>query len=182
MKWIKLFEEFRYEQMNQKSLPSVDEIVIRDIQVIRGKNRWSETRTQLIQMVLDLGDWEEFPSDKIPFFSERLKEFLPSLWVHRCSIGIEGGFFQRVDDGTWLGHIIEHIALEIQTLAGMDVGWGRTRGVTGEVGVYNVVFNYLDEEVGVKAAKESVRIAKDLINGIDPKIEETVLKLRTLST
>ena len=143
--------------MNQKSLPSVDEIVIKDIQVIRGKNRWSETRTQLIQMVLDLGEWEEFPSDKIPFFSERLKEFLPSLWVHRCSIGTEGGFFQRVDDGTWLGHIIEHIALEIQTLAGMDVGWGRTRGVTGEVGVYNVVFNYLDEEVGVMAAKESLQ-------------------------
>ena len=85
------------------------------------------------------------------------------MYEHRCSVGTPGGFFQRVEEGTWMGHIIEHIALEIQTLAGMDVGFGRTRGY-GEEGVYNVVFAYMEESVGRYAAKAAVRICEALIS------------------
>jgi cyanophycin synthetase len=92
-------------------------------------------------MVLDLEELEEMPTNKIPGFLERLKVMFPSMEKHRCSKGYEGGFFERVEEGTWMGHVIEHIALEIQTMAGMEVGFGRTR-TYGEHGVYNVVFAY----------------------------------------
>ena len=134
------------------------------IQALRGPNIWSIRRQKLIQMRLDLEELEERPTDKIDGFRERLEELLPTLIEHRCSEGCKGGFFQRVDRGTWMGHVIEHIALEIQTLAGMNVGFGRTRE-TKTSGVYNVVFNYLEEKVGVYAAKASVKIAEALIEG-----------------
>ena len=95
---------------------------------MRGPNYWSVNRHQLIVMVLDLEELEQQPTNKIEGFYDRLNALLPSLYEHRCSIGEPGGFFQRVQEGTWMGHVIEHIALEIQTLAGMDCGFGRTRG------------------------------------------------------
>src|SRR5699024_5350063 len=108
---------------------------IRSINVTRGPNYWSIRRHKLVVMVLDLQEMEAYPSNKVDGFTERLKKMLPSMYEHRCSIGTPGGFFKRLEEGTWMGHIIEHIALEIQTLAGMDVGFGRTRGY-GEEGVY----------------------------------------------
>jgi cyanophycin synthetase len=115
-------------------------------------------------MRLDLEELEAFPTNKIDGFRERIEALIPSLITHRCSEGCHGGFFIRIDKGTWMGHVIEHIALEIQTLAGMDVGYGRTRE-TKTKGVYNVVFNYLEEKVGVFAAESSVKIAQAIING-----------------
>ena len=115
---------------------------ILEIKAMRGPNYWSVNRHKLIVMVLDLEELEESPTNKIDGFYDRMKEMLPTMFSHRCSVGSEGGFFQRVEEGTWMGHVIEHIALEIQTLAGMDVGFGRTRGY-GEEGVYNVVFAYI---------------------------------------
>ena len=97
---------------------------IRSINAMRGPNYWSVRRHKLIVMVLDLQEMEELPSNKVPGFPERLKAMFPSMYSHRCSEGCEGGFFMRVDEGTWMGHVIEHIALEIQTLAGMDTGFG----------------------------------------------------------
>ena len=94
---------------------------------MRGPNYWSIRRHKLIVMVLDLEDMEQKPTNKIDGFSERLQKLFPGLYEHRCSVGCPGGFFQRVDQGTWMGHVIEHIALEIQSLAGMEVGFGRTR-------------------------------------------------------
>ncbi len=93
---------------------------ITDIRVMRGPNYWSISRRKLIVMKLDLEDLEELPTNKIPGFYERIKELLPSLYTHRCSEGKENGFFLRIKDGTWMGHVIEHIALEIQSLAGME--------------------------------------------------------------
>jgi len=93
---------------------------------MRGPNYWSIRRHNLIVMVLDLEEMEERPSNQVEGFLDRLKSLFPSMQSHRCSIGEPGGFFQRVAEGTWMGHIIEHIALEIQSLAGMDVGFGRT--------------------------------------------------------
>jgi len=136
------------------------------IQALQGPNIWSIARKKLIQMRLDLEELEELPTNKIPGFRERIELLIPSLITHRCSEGCHGGFFQRVDQGTWMGHVIEHIALEIQSLAGMDVGFGRTRE-TKTKGVYNVVFNYLEEKVGVFAAESAVKIAQAIINGDD---------------
>ncbi|MCH1479421.1 MAG: cyanophycin synthetase, partial [Crocinitomicaceae bacterium] len=149
------------------------------IQALRGPNIWSIRRTKLIQMRLDLEELEERPTDKIQGFRERLEALLPTLIEHRCSEGCHGGFFQRVDRGTWMGHVIEHIALEIQTLAGMNVGFGRTRE-TKTPGIYNVVFNYLEEKVGVYSAKAAVRIAEALIEGTEYDLSADIQKMKEI--
>lgn len=149
------------------------------IQALRGPNIWSITRKKLIQMRLDLEGLEEKPTNKIPGFRERIEALIPSMIDHRCSEGCKGGFFQRVDRGTWMGHVIEHIALEIQTLAGMDVGFGRTRE-TKTPGVYNVVFNYIEEKVGLYAAEAGVRIAEALIEGVPYDLQADIKMMREI--
>jgi len=149
------------------------------INAMRGPNYWSVRRHKLIVMVLDLEEMEELPSNKVGGFYDRLKEMFPSMYSHRCSVGELGGFFQRVEEGTWMGHIIEHIALEIQTLAGMDTGFGRTRGY-GEHGVYNVVFSYMEESVGRFAAKSAVRICEALIKGEDYDLSDDIQEMREI--
>ena len=152
---------------------------IREINAMRGPNYWSVRRPKLIVMVLDLEEMENYPSDKIPGFGERLKALLPGLYEHRCSEGVAGGFFHRVDKGTWMGHIIEHVALEIQSMAGMDTGFGRTRGY-GEEGVYHVVFSYKEEAVGRFAAEASVRICEALIAAKDYDLNADIQYMREL--
>ena len=152
---------------------------IREINAMRGPNYWSVRRHKLIVMVLDLEEMEELPSNKVDGFYNRLIAMFPGMYEHRCSVGEPGGFFQRVEEGTWMGHIIEHIALEIQTLAGMDVGFGRTRGY-GEEGVYSVVFAYMEESVGRYAATASVRICEALIAGEDYDLSEDIQEMREL--
>ena len=152
---------------------------IEKIQVLRGPNIWSITRKKLIQMRLDLEETEHQPTNKIDSFRERIEQLLPSLISHRCSEGCEGGFFKRVEMGTWMGHVIEHIALEIQTLAGMDVGFGRTRE-TKTPGVYNVVFNYKEEQAGIFAAEAAVRIAECLMSAEEYDIEKCIHHLKEL--
>ncbi len=152
---------------------------IREINAMRGPNYWSVRRHKLIVMVLDLEAMEELPTNKVPGFSERLKAMFPSMYSHRCSEGCEGGFFMRVDEGTWMGHVIEHIALEIQTLAGMDTGFGRTRGY-GEKGVYHVVFSYIEENAGRYAAEAAVRICEALISGKDYDMVDDIQRMREL--
>ncbi len=121
------------------------------------------------------------PTNKITGFRERLEKLLPSLYEHRCSVGKPGGFFERVDEGTWMGHVIEHIALEIQTLAGMDTGFGRTRTPDGEKeGVYYVVFSYMEEDAGLYAAKAAVRIAHSLIEGTEYDLANDIQQMREI--
>ena len=152
-----------------------------EIKVLKGPNYWSVRRTKLIQMKLDLEEKENMPTNKIPGFRERLEKMLPSLYEHRCSVGKPGGFFERVDEGTWMGHVIEHIALEIQTLAGMDTGFGRTRTPEGEKeGIYYVVFSYMEEDAGIYAAKAAVRIALSLITGVDYDLTDDIQKMREI--
>lgn len=152
---------------------------IEKIQVLRGPNMWSIRRKKLIQMRLDLEEMEELPTNKIPGFRERIQKLIPSLITHRCSEGYEGGFFHRVETGTWMGHVIEHIALEIQTLAGMDTGFGRTRE-TKTPGVYNVVFSYIEENSGIFAAEESVKIAESLVNNTDYDLNACIFRLKEI--
>lgn len=152
---------------------------IEKIQALRGPNIWSIRRKNLIQMRLDLEEMENYPTNKIEGFRERIEQLIPSLITHRCSEGVEGGFFHRVETGTWMGHVIEHIALEIQTLAGMDVGFGRTRE-TKTPGVYNVVFNYLEENAGIYAAEQAVKIAEALIEGKEYDLNACIQKLKEI--
>jgi cyanophycin synthetase len=137
---------------------------ILEIKVLKGPNYWSVRRPKLIQMKLDLEEMEQRPTNTIAGFRERLEKLIPTLYEHRCSEGVAGGFFSRVDEGTWMGHVIEHIALEIQTLAGMDCGFGRTRSTGEREGVYSVIFDYIEEDAGVYAARSAFRIAEALIN------------------
>ena len=139
---------------------------ILEIRTLRGPNYWSGYWKKLIIMRLDIGDYEDRPTNKIDGFLERLGEVLPSVVAHGCSYQEEGGFLKRVEEGTWAGHVIEHLALELQTLAGMDTGYGRTRE-TGERGIYNVVFSYMEEEVGRFVARAAVRVFLELAEGTD---------------
>ena len=150
-----------------------------DIKPMNGPNYWSIRRHKLIVMRLDLEDMEERPTNSIDGFLERLKTLFPTMQSHRCSPGVPGGFFQRVEEGTWMGHVIEHIALEIQTLAGMNCGFGRTRQTSAK-GVYNVVFNYWEAKAGIFAAKASVAIAEALIDGRPYHVEDDIQKLREI--
>ncbi len=150
-----------------------------NLRVLRGPNYWSIRRKNLIQMTLDLEELEEVPTNKIEGFREKLEKLLPGLHDHRCSEGVPGGFFKRVDEGTWMGHVIEHVALELQTLAGMDMGFGRTRG-TGKKGEYFVVFDYMEEDAGVFAAKSAVRLVEHLLDGSPYDLESDVQKMREI--
>jgi cyanophycin synthetase len=135
-----------------------------EIKVLRGPNYWSTYRKQLIQVKLDLGEYEQKPTNKLNGFAGRLQSLLPSLYEHECSEKKPGGFLERVKEGTWLGHVIEHVALELQTLAGMDCGYGRTRSV-GQKGVYHVVFAYEVEKAGLYAATAAINLVKALADG-----------------
>ncbi len=151
-----------------------------EIKVLKGPNYWSVRRTKLIQMKLDLEEMEQRPTNSIDGFRQRLEAMFPTMIEHRCSVGTKGGFFQRVEEGTWMGHVIEHIALEIQTLAGMDVGFGRTRTANEKEGVYYVCFTYMEEDAGVYAARAAVRIAEALTNGTEYNLDEDIQKLREI--
>ncbi|HEX2172783.1 MAG TPA: cyanophycin synthetase, partial [Dehalococcoidia bacterium] len=104
-----------------------------------------------------IGPYEDRPSDSFPGFTERITNWLPGLHTHECGIGRPGGFVERLRTGTYLGHIIEHVTLELQNLIGFDVGYGRARG-TGEPGVYNVVIAYLEEEPARAAFDVALRM------------------------
>ena len=129
---------------------------------LRGPNYWSIRRKKLIVMRLDLEDLAERPSNQIPGFYEGLVDILPSLVEHYCSPGHRGGFFERVKKGTYMGHIVEHVALELQELTKMPVGFGRTRE-TATPGIYNVVFEYVDEQAGRYAGRAAVRLCQSII-------------------
>ncbi|MEO1394980.1 MAG: cyanophycin synthetase [Cyanobacteria bacterium J06634_5] len=131
-------------------------------QTLRGPNYWSIGYTKLIVAKLDLAELAERPSNTLPGFYEGLVAALPSLMEHFCSPGCRGGFLHRVQEGTMMGHIMEHVALELQTLAGMDVGFGRTRE-TATPGVYQVVFEYENEQAGRYAARAALRLCQSIV-------------------
>ncbi|PYE55372.1 cyanophycin synthetase [Deinococcus yavapaiensis KR-236] len=131
--------------------------------VYRGPNIYS--LRPMVRFMLDLGPLEQRPSNTIDGFTERLLTLLPSVGQHHCSLGVPGGFERRLRDGTWLGHVTEHVALELQTLAGeTTVHKGKTRSVPKRPGVYNVMFEYRDERVGLMAG----RLALQLVNSLLP--------------
>ncbi|MEN9888595.1 MAG: Cyanophycin synthetase [Pseudomonadota bacterium] len=123
---------------------------------LRGPSIW--TYPPVIEALVDIGELEDFPSNTLPGLNERLAAWLPGLIEHRCSPGVRGGFLQRLETGTWPGHILEHVALELQTLAGAPDGYGRAREA-GPRGVYKVIVSMPHEEVG----RQSLLMARELV-------------------
>ncbi|MBF0202064.1 MAG: ATP-grasp domain-containing protein, partial [Desulfamplus sp.] len=152
-------------------------IEIKELRALRGPNR--HTRHTAIFMVLDIKEYENLPSDKIEGFSDRLLTLIPTLKEHGCSIGKPGGFIQRLERGTWAGHIIEHIAIELQCLSGMAVGYGKTLD-TCQKGIYIVVFRYLVESVGLKAAREAISLFEAVVQGSPFNIDQVIADLKVL--
>src|SRR3954447_7885876 len=155
------------EQQRSGGRPSPD-LVIVETRVYRGPNIWSYERA--IHLVVDLGSLEDFPTDRLPGFTEHLLELLPGLREHSCSRGRRGGFVERLNEGTWLGHVAEHCALSLQQVVGHDVRRGKTRQVKGQRGRYNVVYWYVDEQVALAAARLAVRLINHLVQP-DPELE-----------
>ncbi|MEL6221666.1 MAG: cyanophycin synthetase [Cyanobacteria bacterium J06627_8] len=149
-------------------------------QTLRGPNYWSIRHHRLIIIRLDLETLAERPSNDIPGFYEGLIEVLPSLVEHFCSPGCRGGFLKRLQEGTMMGHIMEHVALELQTLAGMPVGFGRTRE-TATPGVYQVVFQYQHEQAGRYAARAAYRLCESIVATGHYSAEELEKDIKDLS-
>jgi cyanophycin synthetase len=140
---------------------------ILETRVLRGPNYWA--REPVIRLLVDLGVLEEFPSNRLPGFSDALVALLPTLEDHACSLGRRGGFITRLQEGTWAGHIAEHIALEFQNLAGTDVRHGKTRSA-GIRGRYNCIYEYREEAVGLEAGRMAVHLVNHLVAPDDPDV------------
>lgn len=153
--------------------------------VYRGPHLYSQT--PMIRIQLDLGILEEWPTDKIPGFSGKLLAILPSLQQHGCSYEEPGGLVRRMESGTWLGHVAEHVALELQCLAGIQVTRGKTRSVKGKPGVYNVMFEYDTTKLGLWAGRLALELVDSLlpshlwgISGLERIVGESVREFTTV--
>jgi cyanophycin synthetase len=143
------------------------ELRIVETRVYRGPNYWSYEPA--IKLTVDLGVLEHFPSNTIPGFVEALLEILPGVGQHTCGTGRVGGFEARLREGTWLGHVAEHVALQLQREAGTEVGRGKTRS-TGAPGQYHVVYSYAEETVGLAAGQLAVRLVNHLVE-VEPALD-----------
>jgi cyanophycin synthetase len=140
--------------------PLKPDLTILLTQVFRGPNYWSYE--PCIRLLVDLGSLEHWPSNTIPKFNEKLLKLLPGVGEHSCSLGKRGGFRERLEDGTWLGHVAEHVALELQRESGAHISRGKTRSAS-EAGQYNVIYGYSEERVGLAAGRLAVRIVNHLV-------------------
>ncbi|WP_426244434.1 cyanophycin synthetase [Nocardioides sp. LHG3406-4] len=151
--------------MSERPTP---DLTILETRVYRGANIWSYDKA--IHLVVDLGSLEQFPTNTLPGFTDELVAMLPGLREHSCSRGRRGGFLERLTEGTWLGHVSEHVALALQQVVGHDIRRGKTRQVKGRPGVYNVIYGYVDEQVGLLAGRLAVRLVNHLVQG-DPDLD-----------
>ncbi|MDO4724867.1 MAG: cyanophycin synthetase [Comamonadaceae bacterium] len=142
-------------------MPVFEDIALLRVNYLRGPSIW--TYREVLEVWLDLGQLEDFPSNKIEGFAGRLKAWLPGLIEHHCGVGERGGFLMRLDEGTWCGHILEHIIIELLNLAGMPTAFGQTRS-TSQPGVYRMVFRARDEQVARTALREGHRLIMAAIN------------------
>src|SRR5437868_12045493 len=152
-------EDAKHEPVANKP-PAKPELAILEIQVLRGPNYWSYEPA--IRLLVYLGSLEHWPSNTLPKFNDTLIDLLPGLREHGCSLHRPGGFIERLRDGTWMGHVAEHVALELQREAGGSTTRGKTRRA-GTPGHYNVVYGYLEEQVGLAAGKLAVRLLNHLV-------------------
>jgi len=144
---------------------------------LRGPNFYS--RYQAIYMRLDIEDLEQRPSDTVEGLAERLETLIPALYEHRCSVGERGGFMQRVRNGTYAGHVVEHVAIELQNQVGFSVGYGKTVD-SYEPGIYNVVYRYRDEATGLAAGEMAVEIVRKLFDGDEIDLQPQIDALKAV--
>ncbi|MEJ8802656.1 cyanophycin synthetase [Pontibacter sp. H249] len=150
-----------------------------DLRVMRGPNYWSVKHPKIIVIKLDLEDLSQTQTNQVPDFFRRLKHTLPGMHSHRSAEGIEGGFFKAVEEGTTFGHVVQHVALELQTIAGMDSGYGRCYPAKEE-GHMVVVFSYQEERAGEYAAYAAVRVTNALIKGEKYKLADDIDRLHEI--
>lgn len=145
---------------------------------LRGPNYYS--RHPVILMELDIENLEFTPTDLVPGFRDNIHSMMPSLYQHTCSPGRIGGFYERLKSGTWAGHVVEHVALELQCLIGHEVSFGKTYTMEEE-GIYKLVFRYIDEDTGLRAGEMAVRIVDRLFKGIVTNVEPLIRELRKIA-
>ena len=148
---------------------------ITSLKVLRGPNQWASF--PVLEAWVDLGRLEDFPSHTLPGFNERIMTWLPSMIEHRCSIGERGGFFERLRAGTWMGHVLEHVTLELQSLAGSVVRYGRARE-TSTTGVYRVVVEYKEEAFAIECLHTAHRLIDCAISGEPFDVAAEIRRLR----
>ncbi len=146
------------------------------INYLRGPNIW--TYRPVLEVWLDLGALEDHPSNTLPGFNERLTRWLPALIEHHCGVGERGGFLQRLESGTWCGHVLEHIVIELLNLSGMPTGFGQTRS-TSQRGIYRMVFRARDESVARVALEQGHRLIMAAINDQPFDVAAAVARVRT---
>lgn len=129
--------------------------------VYRGPHLYSHR--PMVRIQVDLGVLEQWPTNLIEGFTAALLAEMPGLQRHGCCYGEPGGFVRRLDDGTWMGHVVEHVALELQRLAGSPMARGKTRSVKGRPGVYNIMYAYADEQTGLLAGRLALQIVDRLL-------------------
>jgi cyanophycin synthetase len=136
---------------------------ILDTRVYRGPNLYALRK--VIRLRVDLGELEDYPTGRLPGFAERLLELIPTLREHSCSYGEPGGFVRRMteDEGTWLGHVLEHVAIELQCLAGTPVSYGKTRSHDLPRGQYHVIYSFDEEAVGLEAGELGLKLIRHLL-------------------
>src|SRR6202035_2014016 len=153
-------EDAKHEP-NATKHPAKPALKILESQVLRGPNFWSYEPP--IRLLVDLGSLEHWPSNTLPAFTDALIDLLPGLRDHGASLHRPGGFIERLRDGTWWGHVAEHVALELQRETGASTTRGKTRRA-GTPGTYNVVYGYNEEQVGLAAGKLAVRLLNHLVH------------------
>lgn len=154
------------------------EIRLLALRSLRGANYWS--RWPVARLDLAVGAYDEISTAEVPGLPEALARALPGLVEHRCSVGERGGFLQRLHRGTYAPHVVEHLALELQAMAGHDVGYGRARG-GDRPGEYTVVLEHRHELVGLRAAALALELARDAFGGVPLRVETAVAELRALA-
>lgn len=151
------------------------EIIIRDIISLRGPSIW--TYPPCLEAWIDIGEFEDYPSNLLPGFSKRLSAWLPLLVEHRCNYGERGGFLRRLEEGTWIGHVLEHVSLELMTLGGLPDGFGRTRETT-ERGVYKLVVSNWQDDVTRLALDLGIELIMAAVNDTPFDLAEATDRMR----
>ena len=160
-------------------LPGIESIKIEPVRILLGPNVYAYRPVMVA--IVDIGPFEELPSNKLPGFVTGLLALMPSILYHRCGIDAPGGFVERMRSGTWIGHIIEHLTLELQTLAGMDVTYGNTRSIPNRPGVYRMVIAYKDAEAARYCLDLAVRVIGAVLSGTPLELPAELATVREIA-